>query len=98
MTEKITSYQLGENLACPYCDAVLMAATPVTGGPPKGFKKGHITICAHCAGVSQLGDSSFQQMTPDDIGKLPKETQNTLAMLRQTITKQIGERPKEDND
>lgn len=89
MSKGIPTYQLDpEHFACPYCDAALMGASTVTG-PPRGFKKGHITVCAHCAGVSMMGDSGFRQMPPSEIRKLPLESQNTINRLVHVIKEKI---------
>jgi hypothetical protein len=95
--EKLTSYPLPDEFECPICQAKLVGASPVTAGAPKGFRKGHISVCGHCASYLIMGDSMYRQLEQKEVDKLPPETRQQLAMIRSLIEKRIAVEKTKEN-
>lgn len=85
---RIKAYDL-QPMSCPSCQGVIDAATPITNGIPRGFKKGNIVICSYCSAILRMGDSAFARMTDVEVKNLDpvsKEViRKALLVIRQRI-------------
>jgi hypothetical protein len=92
MAQAIKAYPLDpEQFECPMCQAAFVGATPVDG-VPRGFKKGLLTICAHCGEMIIMGDEKFAPLSKAQFDALPEVTRRKLRLVQEIIARQIDER------
>lgn len=77
---------------CPQCEAVIMAAAPISNSP-KGLKNGNIVVCAHCHTICKVRDGNLSKMKKSELKALDKISKRVLNI---TINK-LKRNPVQDN-
>ena len=81
-----------DRLVCPLCGTPFVQFAGVTPGHSQVVRKGQYFICAHCGGLSQVGDSNLNLISNEKFKELPPHVQQAVAaivsQLKDTTVKQ----------
>lgn len=81
-----------DRLVCPLCGTPFIQFAGVTPGHSQTVRKGQYFICAHCGGLSQVGDSALEIISEQKFKGLTNHIQQAVqaivSQLKDTTVKQ----------
>lgn len=70
-----------DRLVCPLCGTPFVQFAGVTPGHSQTVRKGQYFVCAHCGGLSQVGDSNLEIISETKFKELPNHIQQAVSAI-----------------